>query len=82
MKKLIIIIVSFIALSTLFSSCKKDYVCECRKTYTRSNGTTISETDGLYTFSDTKPRAADRCTQQEGSGSDLSGSYVRDCELK
>lgn len=82
MKKLIIITASFITLSIMFSSCKKDYVCECRKTYTRSNGTTISESDGLYTFNDTKPRAADRCTQQEGSGTDLSGSYVRDCELK
>lgn len=82
MKKLIIVLASLTALSISFSSCRKDYVCECRKTYTRSNGTTISESDGLYTFNDTKPRAADRCTQQEESGTDLSGSYVRDCELK
>lgn len=63
-------------------SCKKEYTCSCNKTYTRANGTTITESDGLYTFDDSKVRAAERCNQQEGSGSDLSGEYTRDCELK
>lgn len=63
-------------------SCKKNYTCSCSKTYTRSNGSTITESDGLYTFNDSKVRAAERCNQQEGGGSDLSGEYTRDCELK
>ncbi len=81
MKK-IIILVAALGLGGAMTSCKKDYVCKCSKTYTKANGNTETETDGQYTFKDTKPRAADRCNEQEGSGSDISGSYTRDCEIQ
>lgn len=82
MKKLIIA-VAFLALgSTTITSCKKEYVCKCNKTYTHSNGTSETKPDGQYTFKDTSPRAADRCNQQEGTGSDvLQGDWTRDCEI-
>ena len=82
MKKLTLILVGLITLGAITSSCKKEYVCQCHKTYTRSNGTTIREKDGLYTYNDTKTRAANRCENQEGTGSNLSGEYVRDCEIQ
>lgn len=64
------------------TACEKNYTCQCTRTYTRSNGTVINEPDGAYTFKDTKMRANSRCTEMEGYGSDLSGDYVRNCELK
>lgn len=81
MKKLIILVAA-LGLGGAMTSCKKDYVCKCSKTYTKANGSTTTDADGQYTFKDTKPRAADRCNEQEGSGSDLSGSYTRDCEVQ
>lgn len=64
------------------TACEKNYICQCTRTYTRSNGTVISEYDGAYAFKDTKIRATNRCTAMEGYGSDLSGEYTRNCELK
>ena len=64
------------------TSCEKNYNCECKRTYTKSNGDTYTESDGNYTFKDTRVRAKSRCNEQEGSGSNLYGTYTRDCELK
>lgn len=81
MKKLII--AAALLLSTGFVACKKDYVCECSKTRTSSSGnTTVTTTDGDYTFKDTKSGATTRCNQQEGSGTDGLGDYTRNCEIK
>lgn len=81
MKKLIVLVAA-VALSGAISSCKKEYVCKCSKTYTHSNGTSETKPDGQYTFKDTKARALDRCNQQEGSGNDFpEGDYTRDCEI-
>jgi len=80
MKKLIIFAAAFV-LSGATMSCKKDYLCKCTKTYTHSNGSTETEPDGQYTYRDTKPRAIDRCNSQETQGTDLGGSYTRDCEV-
>lgn len=66
----------------LSTSCTKEYVCQCKKTYTRSDGTTITENDGNYTYDDNKLYASNRCNAQEGQDSDLYGEYVRNCELK
>ena len=72
-----------LGLGGAMTSCKKDYVCKCTKTYTKSNGSTTTEPDGQYTFKDTSPRAADRCNQQEGSGDDIfAGAYTRDCQIQ
>lgn len=73
----------FLGLVVFFTtSCAKDYVCECKKTYTRADGTTITQNDGNYTYNDIKMDASNRCKAQEGQDSDLNGEYVRDCELK
>lgn len=81
MKKLIVLVAA-IALSGAMTSCKKDYVCKCTRTYTHSDGSTETKPDGQYTYKDTKTRAIDRCNQQEGNGSDLSGSYTRNCDIE
>ncbi|MBA3663639.1 MAG: hypothetical protein H0W61_05465 [Bacteroidetes bacterium] len=80
MKKLFL---SAVLLSVfIFSSCKKDYVCECKKVYT-GNGTTTTQDDGKYTFKDTQPRAESRCNEQEGTGTDLlGGNYSRECAIR
>lgn len=80
MKKQFILTVIAVAALTL-SSCKKEYVCKCQKIYTGSSGSTTVN-DGQYTFKDTRPRAEDRCNQQEGSGSDLAGDYSRECQIQ
>jgi hypothetical protein len=69
-------------IAIFFSSCRKDYVCDCSKTYTQVDGTTFTESDGIYTFRDSKSRASDRCIDQEKTGSDKSGPYTRDCEIR
>jgi hypothetical protein len=78
-KQLIILAITTVVLS--LPSCKKDYVCKCQKIYTGSSGSS-SYNDGQYTFRDSKVRAEDRCTQQEGSGTDLGGNYSRECEIQ
>ncbi len=75
-------VLAFIALFGLaFTSCKKDYTCECRKIRTDGQGNTTSEADGTYTFKDSEARAATRCNDQEGTGTDLQGDYSRECDL-
>lgn len=82
MKNVIKIAALAIIVCTGVTSCKKNYTCSCSKTYTKSDGSTYTYSDGAYTFDDTKVRAAERCNAQEGSGSDLSGEYTRDCDIK
>lgn len=82
MKNVIKISALSMIVSMGLASCKKDYTCSCSKTYTRTDGSTYTSSDGLYTFDDSKVRASERCNAQEGSGSDISGDYTRDCEIK
>jgi hypothetical protein len=63
------------------TSCKKDYVCECKITRTQ-NGSTLTTEDGEYTFKDKRTRAESRCNDEEKSGSDAFGDYTRDCQIK
>ncbi|TSJ47956.1 hypothetical protein [Fluviicola chungangensis] len=79
MKRVIfaIVVLSGFALA----SCKKDYTCECRKIRTDDNGNTVTNSDGTYTFKDTRPRAEDRCNDMEETGTDLLGSYTRECDI-
>lgn len=79
MKKMIIAIMAIGALS--LASCKKEYVCECQKTYTGSSGS-VTVDDGNYTFKDTQARAETKCNDQESTGSDIGGSYSRECSLR
>lgn len=77
-----IVLTAFVVLVCVTTSCKKDYVCECKRTYTGSSSTTTTD-DGSYTFKDSKVRARERCNKQEGTGSTpILGDYTRDCEIK
>ncbi|MCC6837140.1 MAG: hypothetical protein IT234_01265 [Bacteroidia bacterium] len=78
-------LIKIVAVFTVFATataCKKDYICTCKKTYTSSNGTTVSNSDGNYTFTDSKVRASGRCQDLETTGSDLYGEYTRECEIE
>jgi hypothetical protein len=63
------------------SSCKKDYVCECTKTYT-SNTTTVTKDYSVYTYKDTRNRAEKRCNDNASTGTDLLGNYAINCAIK
>lgn len=63
------------------ASCKKDYSCECKITRTDDDGTTVTNSDGTYTFKDSRVRAEDRCNDLEGSGTDILGAYTRECDI-
>jgi len=65
-----------------FTSCKKDYSCECKKIYTDADGSTSSSSDGTYTFKDSEARAATRCNDLESAGTDLGGEYTRECQIQ
>ena len=79
MKRLIFPMALFMAIG--FTSCKKEYVCDCKKIYTGSSSSTTVD-DGSYTYKDTRTRAEDKCNDQETSGSDLGGSYSRECSIR
>lgn len=79
MKRAILALVVLSAFT--MASCKKEYTCTCRKIYTDGDGNTTTESDGTYTFKDSRPRAEERCNDQEGSGSDIFGDYTRECQI-
>jgi hypothetical protein len=81
MKKSIVLGMFLAIASTTFVSCKKDYYCQCNKVYTGSNSSN-SYQDDVYTFNDTRVRAESKCDDQEYTGSDLGGSYSRECQIK
>jgi hypothetical protein len=69
----------FVAMFTV--SCKKDYTCECEKTYTSGSGTSTRDYS-VYTFKDTRIRAEQRCNENTASGADLWGDYAINCAIK
>jgi hypothetical protein len=80
MKNKMILLGLAIVATTMFS-CKKEYTCKCSKIYTTPVGNTTVD-DGSYIFKDNEARAADKCNDQESTGSDLGGNYSRQCDLK
>ena len=73
MKKLFIVL-SFVAFAALtFSSCKKDYVCEC--TYTSALGT--PERNEVPYNNTTKSQAEEACANYK-----LPGTTNTNCKLK
>lgn len=80
MKKVILIAISLFALVPM-SSCKKDYICKCSKTYTTNSSTTTSDYS-QYTFKDTRKRAEGRCNEHASSGSDFFGDYSINCIIQ
>jgi hypothetical protein len=79
MKKLMLLIV-VLGLGSTITSCKKDYVCKCTKTYTGNTSSYTTE-DGLYTYKDSKARAIERCDKNDGASSDINGEYTRNCDI-
>ena len=76
-------VLAFVALfGFAFTSCKKDYTCQCKKIHSDSDGTSTTSSDGTYTFNDSEGRATTRCNDLEGTGSDIFGDYSRECELQ
>lgn len=69
----------FVAMFTV--SCKKDYTCECEKTYTSGSGST-TRNYSVYTYKDTRTRAETRCNENTSSGTDLGGNYAINCAIK
>lgn len=64
-----------------FTSCKKDYTCQCSKTYTSGTGTSTQEYS-VYTYNENRKRAEDRCNENTKSGSDLFGNYSINCQIQ
>ncbi len=76
------VVVALVVLSGFtLASCKKDYTCECRKIHTDDDGSSVSTSDGSYTFKDSKVRAADKCNDLEENGTDILGDYSRECDI-
>ena len=77
------VLLALVALSGItLVSCKKDYVCECTKVRTDSDGNRNSSADGNYTFKESRIRAEKKCDDQEGTGSDIFGDYSRQCDIR
>ena len=81
MKKTILFAATLLVTGALMTSCKKDYRCECTKTYTSGSGSTTSNYS-VYTYKDTRTRAETRCNQNSSSGTDIWGNYSINCAIK
>lgn len=81
MKKIILFAAVLLSVGTTMTSCKKDYKCECSKTYTNNNGTTTRDYS-IYTYNDSRKRAEDRCNENASSGSDFGGPYSINCAIQ
>jgi hypothetical protein len=81
MKKIILLAGSLLMLGSLTTSCKKDYVCKCSKTYTSGTGSSTNDYS-VYTYKDSRNRAEDRCNENTKSGSDFGGNYSVNCQIQ
>lgn len=81
MKKTILLASALLFVGSTMVSCKKDYKCECSKTYSSGTGSTTKDYS-FYTYKDTRKRAEDRCNDNTKSGSDLGGNYSINCQIQ
>jgi hypothetical protein len=68
-------------LGSLTTSCKKDYVCKCSKTYTSGSGSSTKDYS-VYTFKENRNRAEERCNENAASDTDLGGNYSVNCQIQ
>ncbi|CAN5526809.1 hypothetical protein BH10BAC1_BH10BAC1_19840 [soil metagenome] len=81
MKNSILLAGALLFMGTSMVSCKKDYTCKCSKTYTTGSGTSTSNYS-VYTYTDTRKRAEDRCNENAESGTDFWGNYSVNCAIQ
>ncbi len=81
MKKSILIAGLVLFGATSLVSCKKDYTCNCTKTYTTGSGTSTTNYS-VYTYKDTRTRAETRCNENTSSGTDFGGDYSVNCQIQ
>lgn len=81
MKKSILFAGALLFIGTSMVSCKKDYTCKCSKTYTTGSGSSTSNYS-VYTYTDTRKRAEDRCNDNTSSGTDVWGDYSINCAIE
>jgi hypothetical protein len=81
MKKLIIAAGVLLCIATTTTSCKKDYVCRCSKTYTSGSGSSTNDYSN-YTYKDNRKRAEDRCNANESTSGDIFGEYSVNCQIQ
>lgn len=76
-----LILIAAVGTALLFSSCKKDFVCECTETSTGSTNANVME----YTIKDAKKtHAKAQCvtTESEYTDGNTITTYTNTCELK
>ena len=81
MKNSILFVGALVLMGTSMVSCKKDYRCQCTKTYTTGSGSS-SQNSSVYTYNDTRKRAEDRCNGNTSTGTDLGGDYSVNCQIQ
>lgn len=81
MKSITLLVGALLLAGTSLVSCKKDYTCECSKTYTSGSGTSTQDYS-VYTYKENRKRAEDRCNENTKTGSDLGGDYSINCQIK
>ncbi|MGZ4035018.1 MAG: hypothetical protein ACXVPU_04380 [Bacteroidia bacterium] len=81
MKNTILFAGAFLFAATTMVSCKKDYTCQCTKTYTSGSGSS-TQNYSIYTYKDTRTRAESRCNANDATGADLSGNYSINCAIQ
>lgn len=80
-QKLILITGALFFMATAMTSCKKDYTCNCSKTYTSGTGTSTKDYS-VYTYKENRSRAETRCNENTKSGTDLFGNYSINCQIQ
>lgn len=81
MKNTTLFIGALLLAGTTLVSCKKDYTCECSKTYTSGSGTSTHDYS-VYTYKENRKRAEDRCNENTKTGTDFGGAYSINCQIK
>ena len=81
MKNSILLAGALLLVLTSMVSCKKEYTCQCSKTYTSGSGSS-TQNYSIYTYKDSRLRAEERCNDNTSSGSDIYGDYSINCEIK
>ena len=79
MKKLSLVLASVALVAFTFTSCKKDYTCDCDYSYTWTDGTTTDYTVSYELLKQKKGDAEDACTASEDALT--SGGYEAACVL-